>query len=219
MRTFSKLLLLVAALAVIATAVSCGKKKEAVKPPETTAPQPGFGDKRVLVVYFSHSGETYTPDGIVMQQEGNTELMARKIVSHLGKGDLFRIETVKPYPTNYQECCDVAKAELESKAMPELQSVVERIDDYDVIFIGYPIWCGTYPRAVASFIDKMSQGLNGRIIIPFSTNEGSDWGESLGDLKAALPGSLFYPGLALRGSKVGESEKQINEWLDQLDKR
>lgn len=219
MRLIKNILVIIAAMAVIATAVSCGKKRGTVKPPETTAPQPGFGDKRVLVVYFSHQGETYTPDGIVMQQEGNTELMARKIISHLGKGDEFRIETVKPYPVNYQECCDVAKAEKESEAMPELKAVVERIDDYDVIFIGYPIWCGTYPRAVAAFIDKMSQGLNGRIIIPFSTNEGSDWGDSMNDLKAALPGSTFYPGLALRGSKVAQSESQINEWLDQLDKR
>ena len=214
-----KILIILAALVLVAGVVSSGKKKTNVNPPETTAPQPGFGDKRVLVVFFSPQGETYTPDGIVMQQEGNTELMARKIISHLGKGDEFRIETVKPYPVDYKECCDVAKAEKESQAMPELKAVVERIDDYDVIFIGYPIWCGTYPRAVAAFIDQMSQGLNGRIIIPFSTNEGSDWGDSMNDLKKALPGSTFYPGLALRGSKVAQSDQQINEWLDQLEHR
>ncbi len=210
------ILLAIVAIVAIAGVTACGNKAKKVEKPETTTPQRGLDDKRVLILYFTHHGGTYTPDGIVNQTEGNTELMAKKIAEYIGKGDLFRIEAVKAYPEDYQKCCDVAKVELEKKELPELKAVVEKMEDYDVIFIGYPIWWGTYPRPVATFIDQKNQEFNGKTVVPFSTNEGSDWGESLTDLKAALPGSKFLPGLALRGSKVKESDDEIHRWLDQI---
>lgn len=203
-------------IAMIMLAACGGKAEKGRQNEENSLP---FGEQRVMILYFTHHGGTYTPEGIVDLQEGNTELMAKKIQAHLGQGDLFRIEAAKDYPTDYKECCDVAKVELEKQARPALKGVVENLSDYDIIFIGYPIWWGTYPMPVATFIDECGQAFNGKVVIPFSTNEGSDWGESLTDLKKALPGSEFRPGLALRGSKVKTSDDEINGWLDKLTEK
>ena len=97
-----------------------------------------------LVIYFSHTGENYMSDGIRNIDKGNTEIVADTIRDLTG-ADLFKVEPVNGYPYDYHECCDVAKKEIENNMRPEIKNKLDNIDDYDIIYIGGPIWWGHYP--------------------------------------------------------------------------
>lgn len=90
-----------------------------------TAPVKEQPDKKILITYFSWGG--------------NTQYLAEGIVNMTG-GTLFRIETVNPYPTDYNECTEVAREELDNGVRPAVSSSVENLDDYDVVFVGCPVW-------------------------------------------------------------------------------
>ena len=105
--------------------------------------------KKVLVVFFSRTGENYAVGNI---EKGNTHIIAEMIAKETG-GKLFQIETVKPYPDEYKACVEVAKTEKESNARPEVKGDA-KVEDYDIIFLGYPNWWGDMPMAVYTFIEK-----------------------------------------------------------------
>lgn len=151
---------------------------------------------KVLVVYFSRSG--------------NTEAVATRIQTRTG-ADVFRIQTVKPYPEEYRRCTEVAKEELNARARPEIRSKVDKIDQYDTVFIGFPIWWGTYPMAVATFLE--SHDLSGKTVIPFCTHGGSGRAESFSDLRRAVPGATHADGLVLRGENSRSAGSEIETWL------
>ena len=111
---------------------------------------------RILVAYLSRAGENYNV-GTVKEgsasaayagyiEKGNTAILAETIAEATG-GDLFAITTVIPYPDDYATMLQVAQEEIDMDARPELAGTVENMDDYDVIFIGYPIWHGRMPQA------------------------------------------------------------------------
>ena len=120
------------------------------------------GGKKILIAYFSHTG--------------TTRKVAKRI-QELTKGDIFEIKTVTPYPDDYQQCVDIAKKEKEENARPKLAAKVNNMDDYDVIFVGYPIWWHTAPMAIDTFLE--SYNLSGKTIVPFCTSGGSDIKESM----------------------------------------
>lgn len=99
---------------------------------------------------------------------GNTEVIAKKIQGFIG-GDLFEIDTIKPYPSDYDETTRVAKDELRLNARPELTVKVKNMDDYDVIYLGYPNWWNTFPMAVFTFLE--SYDFTGKTIILFCIHE------------------------------------------------
>lgn len=120
----------------------------------------------MLVVFFSRTGENYAVGNI---EKGNTHIVAEIIAKEIG-GKLFRIETVKPYPDEYKACVEVAKAEKENNTRPEVKGDV-KVENYDIIFLGYPNWWGDMPMAVYTFIEK--HNWNGKTVVPFCTHEGS----------------------------------------------
>ncbi|MDE7324621.1 MAG: hypothetical protein K2N73_18270 [Lachnospiraceae bacterium] len=95
---------------------------------------------KILVAYFSRTGENY---GVGYIEKGNTHMIAEQT-----GGDTFEIHTVTSYPDEYDECTEVAKIEQDEDARPELADSVEGMEDYDVIFLGYPNWWGDMPMAV-----------------------------------------------------------------------
>ena len=165
---------------------------------------------RILIAYFSRKGRNYRGGTIVDLPVGNTEVAAR-IVQSLTGGDLFRIETVRPYPDDYQETTEVAQYELSEDARPAILGRVERPGDYDVVLLGYPNWWGTLPMAVRTFLD--AHDLSGKTVLPFCTHEGSGLGGSERDLRQACPGARVLDGLAIRGGRVAESQPAIAAWL------
>ncbi|MBR1707134.1 MAG: flavodoxin [Bacteroidales bacterium] len=164
---------------------------------------------QTLVVYYSRTGNNYTSDGIVYLKKGNTEVVAEKIQSLTG-ADIFRLETVKEYSADYHECTREAKAELNAKARPELKKDID-ISKYDTIYLGWPCWWGTMPMCVFTFLE--AHDWSGKTVIPFTTHEGSGFGQSLRDLKAALPTATIAKGLSIQGSKVGTAGGQIEKFV------
>lgn len=156
-------------------------------------------NKKILVAYFSHSG--------------NTRNMAEQINAYCG-GDIFEIKTVSPYPSDYGDCVEQAKKEQNEDARPALASKVDDMNDYDVVFVGYPNWWGTMPMAVFNFLE--SYDFEGKTIVPFCTHEGSAMGRSESDIKALLPSSEIVKGKPVRGSKVRSSGEDIKSWLEDL---
>jgi flavodoxin len=165
----------------------------------------------VLIAYFSRAGENYNVGYI---KKGNTEIVAEMIAEQTG-GTLFQIQPVTPYPESYEDAKAVAAQELEDNARPAMINRVENMDDYDTVFLGYPIWHGTSPMIINSFLE--SHNLAGKTIIPFCTHEGSGFGQSVSNIKDQYPESTFWDGIAIRGSKAGSATKSVTDWLNKLD--
>ena len=155
--------------------------------------------QKILVAYFSHSG--------------NTRAVAYDICKKVD-GESFEIQTVKHYPGDYNTVVDQAKREQKADYRPELKSKLKNINQYEVIFIGYPNWWGTYPQAVKVFLSQYN--FSGKTIIPFCTHEGSELGRSVEDLKKMCPKSHIFEGLAIRGSSAHNSDDRIETWLKKM---
>ena len=111
-------------------------------------------NRKILVAYFSWGGTTH--------------YLAENIAEQTG-GTLFRIETATPYPTDYNECTEVAREELDNGTRPELGTSVENFDEYDVVFVGCPVWWHTAPMAIWSFLESSEYDFTDKIIVPFCT--------------------------------------------------
>jgi flavodoxin len=171
------------------------------------------GSGKVLIAYFSRAGENYN---VGYLKVGNTAVMAGYIHERLSGSDIFKIEPVIPYPDQYDECTEVAKKEQRENARPAVKTHIADINKYDVIYIGYPIWWGTMPQIMFTFLEEYN--LSGKMIIPFCTHEGSSFGSSVNDLMKKCPDSKFLDGLAVRGSDVKKAQKEVNAWIDKTMK-
>ncbi len=107
-------------------------------------------DIKILIAYFSRAGENYSVGNV---EKGNTQIMAENI-SKLTGGTLYEIEAVNPYPTNYEEAKKRASEELSTNARPKIKTVIDNFNDYDIVFIGYPIWSGNYPMIINTFMES-----------------------------------------------------------------
>jgi flavodoxin len=165
---------------------------------------------KCLIAYYSRKGSNYVGGSIIDLPIGNTEIIAKKIQGHIG-GDLFKIDTVKPYPADYTETTNVARDELRKNVHPELTDTVKNMADYDVIYLGYPNWWNTFPMAVFTFLE--SYDFSGKTIVPFCTHEGSGLGRSENDIKKVCPNAKVFTGIAIRGSSVTGADNMVNSWL------
>jgi flavodoxin len=154
---------------------------------------------KIIVAYFSHSG--------------NTRELANQIHERLG-GDVFEIVPVDAYPADYDAVVAQAEREHSSGYTPALKTKIDSIGPYDVILIGCPIWWGTLPPPVVTFLSEYD--LSGRTIVPFCTHEGSGFGRSMMDISRLCPHATIMAGLAVRGSDVKNSRKKVSTWLEAL---
>uniref|UniRef100_I2Q4E6 Flavodoxin n=1 Tax=Desulfovibrio sp. U5L TaxID=596152 RepID=I2Q4E6_9BACT len=172
-----------------------------------------MSETSVLIAFYSRAGMNYVGGNIMDLPMGNTEVAAG-MIRDLTEGDLFKIETVAPYPAGYQETTDVAKAELRHNARPELTGRVADMAGYDVVCLGYPNWWGTMPMAVFTFLE--SYDFAGKSIASFCTHEGSGLGHSERDIKKLCPEAKLLEGLPLRGGSVRGAAGTIADWLRRL---
>ncbi len=156
-------------------------------------------EKKVLVVYFSRSG--------------NTRAIANHIKEFTG-GDLFEIQVAKPYPAEYRACTDVAKKEKAAHARPALKTKVENIALYDTIFIGYPNWWGTMPMPILTFIE--SYDFSGKILIPFCTHGGGGEQNCFTDFVKHTDKQEHKKGFLTNGEKAETSRKEVEKWLREI---
>ena len=154
---------------------------------------------KILVVYFSHSG--------------NTREIANQIHKSAG-GDIFEIQAINPYPHDYDAIVQQARQELDSGYKPAVKTKMENIKSYDLVFIGYPIWWGTVPAPVRTFLSEYD--FSGKTIVPFCTHEGSGLGRSAADISKFCPKSTLLDGVAIRGSDVKTAQNKLSEWLQKI---
>lgn len=159
-------------------------------------------DSNILIAYFSKTG--------------NTEAIAQEIQS-LTNGTLVEIETVEPYPDSYSETVDIAESEKEANARPEISTTVDNMDQYDTIFIGYPIWWYTYPQVILTFFDNYD--LTGKTIAPFVTHGGSGMSGTEDDMREYLSDKdvTVLDGLTVSRNDIEEDQSQtVTNWLEEL---
>ncbi len=173
----------------------------------------GLAGKKVLVAYFSRSGENY---GVGHVEKGNTQVLAETIAEQTGAAT-FHIEPVVPYADDYDGCVEQAKKEKEAGARPAIKGDV-KVEDYDVIFLGYPNWWADCPMAVYTFIERHNWA--GKVVMPFCTHEGSGLSATEASLRKACAGAVVKKGLALRGrtaQKDRETAKEaVEKWIANL---
>jgi flavodoxin len=173
-----------------------------------------MADSRSLIAYFSRKGNNYLGGSIVNLPVGNTEVVAHRIQAMTGS-DMFQIQTVKSYPEDYTLTTIAAQDELSEDARPALAEMVESMDYYEVMYLGYPNRWGTMPMAVFTFLD--SYDFSGKTIVPYCTHEGSGMGRSERDIRKLCPGAKVLFGLAIKGRTVGRADNDLANWLKKLE--
>ena len=179
-----------------------------------TTDEPGTGTK-ILVVYFSRTGEQYSVGTI---DKGNTAIVAEMIAEKTG-ADLYEIlPETDYYPYTYKELTDVAKKEQSEKARPKIKGELPDVSKYDTIFIGAPVWWGDWPMIMYTFFESVN--LSGKKLVPFSTHEGSGLSGFDKKLASAAPKATVLTGQAFRGgdcqNKQADVRATVNKWIDGL---
>lgn len=152
-----------------------------------------------LILYFSMSG--------------NTETVANYIHDQIG-GDIIKLETEQTYPEDYDELVDYARDEQRENARPALATVIENINQYDTIFLGYPNWWGDMPMPIYTFLDQYD--LSNKTIAPFITHGGSGLSGTPDNIQEEEPEATVTEGLAIAGDEAENSQSEVNQWLSDL---
>lgn len=164
------------------------------------------GDSNVLVAYFSWSGNGQQMAGWISEETG---------------GELFRIVPSESYGEDFDSCADRAKNELDNEIRPELSEHIdaETMAQYDVIYLGFPVWWYDLPMPVWTFLEEYD--LSGKTVIPFFSHNGSSNGANSVKRVAELADGatvLTENALSLRGSNVSGSEQEVKEWVKDIGK-
>lgn len=157
-------------------------------------------DKKVLVVYFSLTG--------------NTKQIA-EYIKETTNGDIFEIETVNAYPNEYRATTDQAKKEINEGYLPPIKTSIPNIKDYDVIFVGSPCWWSTIAPPVSTFLTE--HDLSGKTVVPFSTHGGSGLARNASDTAKLTPNSKVLDGKAFRGNSTASSKQEVINWINGLN--
>ena len=164
---------------------------------EDGTPETPNGDSKILVAYFSWGG--------------TTQRMAEEIVRQTG-ADIFRIEPVVPYPTDYTECTEVAQEEKNNNARPAIADEVENWEQYDTVFIGCPVWWWTTPMIICTFAE--SYDFEGKTVVPFCTYASTYRDETLARIVELTPDADHLTGEGLTSGRI--NEQNISLWLNEI---
>ena len=173
--------LMMVVAATMMTAACCGPKKEAQK---------------VLVLYYS--------------QTANTKAVAEEIATRLG-ADIEEIVPVMPYDGDFQATIERCMQEREQGVVPEIQPIAADLAQYDVVFIGYPVWFGTYAPPIAAFLDNVD--LSGKKVVPFCTFGSGGLESSVKDLEQKQPDAEVLPGYGVRAARLEAMPKEVEQFL------
>ena len=174
----------------------------------------------ILIAYFSWAENAVQEDVDAMTSAsvimpGNVTQLATWIAEETG-GDLFSIRVVKPYPADWDECLNRANEEKAKEVLPELLQSVENIDDYDVIFLGYPNWWYSCPMAIFSFLKE--NNLSGKQVFLFCSHGTGGLARSVQDISSALTDSNISENVFdAYEEDTANSQNKIREWLKAID--
>lgn len=173
-------------------------------------------NKKILIVYFSKSGEQYGVGNIV---KGNTAILSEIIAEQIG-ADLFEVKLKNDnYPKDYKTLTEVALEEKNKNIRPEIIGKVENFDDYDTIFIGTPNWWADLPMALYTFIENYDW--NNKTIIPFVTHEGSGMSSIPSKINKVANPKEMLDGFDIYGHVVQkekeQAKKEVISWLNNIE--
>ncbi len=159
-------------------------------------------DGKALVVFFSHAGDNYSVGNI---EVGNTKIVA-DYITELAGAEQFEIVTHKYDGMAYNPLIKLAQEEAKNGELPEYEGDID-LSAYDTVFIGGPVWWGTYPQVMFTFFKKHANDLAGKTVIPFTTHEGSG---------LAFPGANVTKGFSIYGHEVRSGKTKVEKWLKGL---
>ena len=188
----------------VATACNGGTKQENVM----------AENGKTLVVFFSHAGDNYAVGNI---EVGNTKIVA-DYISEITGAEQFEIVTHKYDGMAYNPLIKLAQEEAKNGELPEYEGDVD-LSGYDTVFIGGPVWWGTYPQVMFTFFKNHAGDLKGKTVIPFTTHEGSGLAHCVEDVKEAFPGANVTPGFSIYGHEVRTQKAKVEKWLKGIMKR
>ena len=194
--------IIMAAMGLLVTMSCSGGPKQ-----EKTMEQKG----KALVVFFSHAGDNYAVGNI---EVGNTKIVA-DYISEITGADQFEIVTHKYDGMAYNPLIKLAQEEANKGELPEYEGDVD-MSKYDTVFIGGPVWWGTYPQVMFTFFKKHENDLAGKTVIPFTTHEGSGLANCVEDVKDAFPGAKVTKGFSIYGHEVRTNSGKVEKWLKGL---
>ena len=167
---------------------------------------------KALVVYFSRTGEQYEV-GVI--EKGNTAIVADMIAEQTGADSFEILPKEDNYPTTYKELTDVAKEEQNNNARPEIKDSISNFDQYDTVYLGYPIWWGDLPMICYTFLE--SYDFSGKTIVPFCTHAGSGDAGTQSKIQSAAPNATVKEVLAITGTDAQNErdsvKSKVTEWL------
>lgn len=166
------------------------------KPEEPVEPS---GDKKVLVVYFSHTGNTRTIAGYIHETV---------------KSDLVEIKTVDTYTDDYDTLLEQTRKEVASEYCPPLTTKIEDIASYDVVFVGYPIWVETAAPPIRTFLTI--HDLTGKTVVPFCTSGTSSAEASYRLVRSLCPQSTVLEGIQIRRGTYDTAYDRVMAWLQKI---
>lgn len=181
--TMKTIKLLLAMTVVAMTAASCGSNNE----PQTP---------KTLVLYYSLTD--------------NTKAVAEEIASRLG-ADIEEIVAVDPYDTSFQATIERSRQEREAGVLPTIQPIKADLTKYDVVFIGYPVWYGTYALPVATLLNEVD--LAGKKVVPFCTFGSGGLESSVKELAEKQPNAEILPGYGVRAARMEAMPAEIDQFL------
>ncbi|MFF7865507.1 flavodoxin [Streptomyces qaidamensis] len=190
-------------------------------PSRVSAP---IDESRTLVAYFSvpetddpnnmseeEAGSTHVVDGKVL---GNTQYVAQLIEARIG-AEMFRIETAEELPLEHGRLEDLALEMQEGDERPKLKALIPNLEDYDTVFIGYPIWWYDLPMPVYTFLEE--HDFSGKNIVLFSTHGGNGLSETVEKVTEKLPDSTVVSNaFSILRDDMDSAEGEVGEWLDSL---
>lgn len=156
--------------------------------------------------------EKVTPKALVLfySQTSNTKAVAQEIATKLG-ADMEEIVPVELYDGDFQATIERGKKELDEGNYPEIQPLKANVADYDVVFIGYPVWFGTYAPPIFTFLAQVD--LSGKKVVPFCTFGSGGLESSMKDLAEAEPNAEILPGYGVRAARLEAMPKEIDQFL------
>lgn len=196
--------IIVIVMCLLATVLSCSAENAGESQLLPVLPDKGdgmyFNGKKILVAYFSWGG--------------NTRRMAELIQTVTG-ADMFEIEPVSPYPTDYTPCTQVAREEKDNNMRPKIKGMVDNWADYDIVFVGCPVWWWTTPMIIHTFVE--SYDFTGKTVVPFCTYASTYRDETLQAIVDMTPNAQHLEGAGTRNSSA--TLEEVQTWVDLINKQ
>ena len=166
--------------------------------------------KNSIVIFFSHAGDNYSVGNIKV---GNTKIVADYITELTGAAQ-YEIVTHKYDGMAYTPLTQLAKEEANKGELPPYEGSAPDLSKYDTVFIGGPVWWGTYPQVMFTLFKDIN--LDGKTVYPFTTHEGSGLANCVSDVKKAFPKANVQKGFSIYGHEVRTEKAKVEKWIKSL---